>query len=184
MGFSLWRAMVNLPNPAPFDSNGNRPVPRHGIRIALHLSLLAACACWLVTLISDKQWHEHHPGAGASGGPVPLWSSFLWVALPFVLCVLSVLLLSSRSESLIAAGAGIAAGISPFSLLFSVSALLGAPFFSFFPVPYFIGMAISLLTLFGSSVWIMVSASRIAKVNWGVFLLAAGVTFTCLGICG
>jgi hypothetical protein len=174
---------VTLPKPAAFDSNGNRPVPRHGIQIALHLSLLAACACWLLTFISDKQWHEHHPGAGVSGIPVPLWISILWVALPFVLYVISVLLLSTRSEELIAAGAGIAAGISPFSLLLAVSVFLGATFFSFFPIPYFIAMAISLLALFGSSVWIIVSAFRIGKVNWGMFFLAAFLTFVCLAIC-
>jgi hypothetical protein len=175
--------MATLPDPASFDSNGNRPVPLHGIRIALHLSLAAACAWWLFTFISDKQWHEQHPGAGASGVPDTLWVSILRVALPFVLYVLSVLLLSNRSEELIAAGAGIAAGLSPFSLMFSVFAFLGSTFFSFYPEPYLLPMAISLLTLSASTVWIVVSGFRIGRVNWGIFLLAAGVTFICLAIC-
>jgi len=175
--------MATLPNPDSFDSNGNRPVRRYGIRIALHLSLAAACAFWLFTFISDKQWHAHHPGAGVSTVPDPLWISILGVALPLALYVLSVLLLSTRSEELIAAGAGIAAGISPFALVFSVTDSLGIMFFSFFPDPYFLPMAISLLTIFASSVWIVVSAFRIGKVNWGAFLVAAVVTFVCLAIC-
>jgi hypothetical protein len=183
ISFSLWRPMATLPNPASLDSNGNRPVPRHGIRIALHVSLLAACAFWLFTFISDKQWHERHLGAGASGVPDPLWISILLVALPVVLYLLSLLLLSTRTEELIAAGAGVAAGISPFSLMFSVTASLGNTFFSFFPDPYRFPMAISLLALFAGSIWIIVSAFRIGKVNWGAFLLAAGVTFFSLAIC-
>jgi hypothetical protein len=183
ISLSLGRAMAPLPNPDSLDSNGNRPVPRHGIRIALHLSLLAACAVWLLEFISDKQWREQHPGAGASSVPLPLWILIVSVALPFVLYLLSVSLLSTRSEELIAAGAGIAAGISPFSMIFSVLALLGSMFFSFYPEPYFLPLAISLLVLFGSGVWMIVSAFRIGKVNWGAFLLAAGVTFISLAIC-
>ncbi len=173
---------MTLPNPASFDSNGNLPVPLHGIRIAVGMALPAACAFWLFTFISDKQWHEHHPGTGASGIPNSLWISILWVLLPFVLYVLSVLLLATRSEESIAAGAGIAAGISPFSLIFSVFGFFGL-LFSFYPEPYLLEMAISLLVLFASSVWIIASAFRIGKVNWGMFLLAAGLTFVCLAIC-
>jgi len=94
-----------------------------------------------------------------------------------------VFLLSNRSEELIAAGAGIAVGISLFSLMFSVFAFLGSTFFSFYPEPYFLTMAISLLTLSASTVWIVVSGFRIGKVNWGIFILAAGVTFICMAIC-
>jgi len=94
-----------------------------------------------------------------------------------------VLLLSNRTEELIAAGAGIAAGLSPFSLMFLVLAFLGSTFFSFYPKPYLIPMAILLLTLSGSAVWIVVSGFRIGKVNWGIFLLAAGGTFICQSIC-
>jgi len=183
MSLGPGRAMAPLPNPDSFDANGNRPVPQHGIRIALHLSLLTACAVWLLEFISDKQWHEHHPGAGASSVPLPLWTLIVSVALPLVLYLLSVSLLSTRSEELIAAGAGIAAGISPFSLIFSVSAVLGSTFFSFYPEPHFLPLAISLLVLFGSGVWMIVSAFRIGKVNWGAFFLAAGVTFIGLAIC-
>jgi hypothetical protein len=86
------------------------------------------------------------------------------------------LLLSNRSEELIAAGGAIAFGLSPFSLMFSVFAFLGSTFFSFYPEPYFLPMAISLLTLSASTVWIVVSGFRIGKVNWGIFV-AAGVTF-------
>jgi hypothetical protein len=126
---------------------------------------------------------ERHLGAGAGGVPDPLWISVLLVALPFVLYLLSLLLLSTRTEELIAAGAGIAAGMSPFSLMFSVTASLGITFFSFSPDPYLLPMAISLLAVFAGSVWIIVSAFRIGKVNWGAFLLAAGVTFFSLAIC-
>jgi len=134
-------------------------------------------------LISDKQWHAHHPGAGVSTVPDPLWISILGVALPLALYVLSVWLLSTRSEELIAAGAGIAAGLSPSAMMFSVATFVGLMFLSFYPEPYFLPMAISLLTIFASSVWIVVSAFRIGKVNWGAFLVAAVVTFVCLAIC-
>ena len=85
--------------------------------------------------------------------------------------------LEGANGSFIAAGAGIAAAISPFSLMFSVTASLGITFFSFSPDPYLLPMAISLLALFAGSVWIIVSAFRIGKVNWGAFLLAGGITF-------
>ena len=182
MSRGLWRAMAPPPNPDSFDSDGNRAVPRHKIRIALHLSLLSASAVWVLELIADKQWHEHHPGMGASSVPVPLWISIVVVAFPVVLYLLCVSLLSSRSEELIAAGAGIAAGISPFSLIFPVATFLGMSL-SFFPDPYTLPVAISLLVLFCSGVWMAVAAFRIGKVNWGAFLLAAVVTFIGLAIC-
>lgn len=180
---ALKRAMATPPNPDSFDSNGNRPVPRHGIQIALHLSLLAACAYWLFTFISDKQWHEHHPGAGASSVPAPLSILVLLVALSFVFYVLSLLLLSARSEELIAAGAGIAAAMSSFGLMFSVTASLGMMFLSFYPDPYFLPLAISLLVLFAGSAGTIVAAFRIAKVSWGTFLLASAITVIGLAVC-
>ena len=171
---------MKSPNPDSFDSDGNRPVRLHGIRIALHLVLATACVYLLLAFISDKQWHQRHPGSGASQVPVSPSTVVLTIAFPLVTYLMCVLLLSARSEEAIAAGAGVAMGLSPFLLFFSIMTLVGLMFFSFYPEPYFVPMAISLVTLIASSVWIFVSAIRIGKTNWFFSLLAAAATFVCI----
>jgi hypothetical protein len=170
-----------LANPTSPTAEQDRPVPLHGIRIALCVALLAGCAYWLLAFISDKQWHALHPGAMPSGVPDPL--AILWFALPLLLYAVSGLLLSTRSEDLIIAGAGMAAGLAPPAALLAVATLLGSMFFSFYPEPYFLPMAISLVALFAGSAWTLVSAFRMGKANWGVFLPAGGGTFICVAIC-
>lgn len=162
-------------NSDSWDSDGNRLVPLHGIRIALGLAFLAAGAFLLFTFIGDRQWHEHHPGAGASGFPDPLWMSILWILLPVAPFVLSGLLLSTRSEESKAGGAGVAAGLFACLLIFAIAALLSL-FLGFFPDPYALPKAIAILTFLACSVWTIVSAFRIGKVSWGAFFLAFGVT--------
>jgi hypothetical protein len=182
-GRTHMRTMATSPSPDSFDRDGNRYVPKHGIRIALHVSLVATCAYWLFAFISDKQWLEHNPGPGAGSVPIPLWISIVGIALPFGLYLLSVLLLSTRSEELIAGGAGVAAGMSPFGLTFSVAAFLGMGMrFALSPTPFFLPMATAVLVVFIGSAWIAVSALRIAKVSWGAFLAGAGVSFFGLAI--
>jgi len=109
--------MMTRLNSASLESDRNRRVPLHGIRIAMGLAFLAAGAFSWFTSIGDRQWHEHHPGTGASGFPDPLCMSIRWIALPLVPFVLSGILLSIRSRESIAAGAGVAASLFACGLL-------------------------------------------------------------------
>jgi hypothetical protein len=170
--------MVTHPNSASVESEGNRPVPLHGVRIAMAPALLAAGAFYRFTIIPDKQWLENHPGSGV---PSPPWISVLWVALPLVLYVLSWLLLSARSEESIAAGAGVAAGLFTCGLVFAITVLAGFLLgFGLSPDPYAFQNTISILTFLACSLWIIVSGFRIGKVDWGIFLLAASSTLICV----
>jgi hypothetical protein len=72
-----------------WDRDGNLIVPRYGIRTALGLAFLAACAFWLFSYLGDQKWHQEHPGTGASGFSDPLWVFLLWTALPLVPFLLS-----------------------------------------------------------------------------------------------
>jgi hypothetical protein len=139
------------------------------------LAFLAAGAYFLFTFAGNRQWHEQHPGAGASGFPVPLWLTILWIGLPLAPFVLSTLLLSARSEESKAGGAGVAAGLFACGLLFAMAALV-APLLSFFPDPYVLAQSTAVLTFLACSVWIIVSAFRIGKVSWGLFFLGFGAT--------
>jgi hypothetical protein len=154
-----------------WDSDGNRLVSLYGIRIAMGLALLAAIAFLLLEFIGDRQWHEQHPGTGASGVPDPAWMSILWFALPFAPLVLSGLLLSTRSKKSKASGAGVAAGLFACGLLFAIAALLGL-FLTFSPNPYFRTMAIANLTFLACTVWTIVSAFRVGTASWALFFLS------------
>jgi hypothetical protein len=166
-------------NPVLFDSDGNLIVPRYGIRIVLGLALLAYAAFWMISFLEDKQWHVHHPGTGASGVPDPLWMVILWGALSLVPFILSQLLLTTRCEESVAAGAGVAAALCVSSLMFSLAMAAGFVFWG--PEYYAIPTAITVLTLIGCSVWVIVSAFRIgAKAGWIVFFLAGGATLFCM----
>jgi hypothetical protein len=171
--------MITHLNSDSWDSDGNLLVPLHGIRIAMGLALVAAGAFSLFTFIGDKEWHKHHPGAGASGFVDPLWMSILWIALPLVPFVLSGLLLSTRSEQSKAAGAGVATGLFASTFILAIAALLSL-FFRFYPDPYFWQNMVAILTFIACSVWIIVAAFRIGKVSWGVFFLSAGATLVCM----
>ena len=167
-------------NSNSIDSEGNLLVPLHGIRIAMALVLLPAGAYWLFGFLGDREWHEHHPGTGASGVPDPLWMVILWVALLFVPFSISGLLLSRRSEEYKTVGAGLAAGLFACGLVFAILAFL-SEFLQFFPDPYFWENLIAILTFFVCSAWIVISAFRIAaKAGWGLFLLAGAATLVCL----
>jgi hypothetical protein len=144
------------------------------------LAFLAASAFWLFPFIGDRQWHKDHPGAGASGVPDPLWLLLLWIALPLVPYLLSGLLLSTRGEESKAGGAGVAAGLFAWGFIFAIVAFVSL-FFRFSPDPYGLQNTIAVVTFFACSFWIIVSAIRIGKgPNWGVFLLSAVATLTCM----
>ena len=155
-------------------------VPLHGIRIAMGLSLLAAAGFLCFAYLGDKQWHEQNPGSGAGDFVTPLWMWILRIALPLVPFFLSVLLLSTRSENSKAAGAGIAVALFSSGLLFAIAALFSLIFMQFFAVPYILQELIASFTFLACSIWILVSAFRIGKASWGIFLLTLAATLICL----
>ncbi len=162
-------------NSDSWDSDGNLLVPRHGIRIAMGLALVAAGAYWLFTFISEREMRTQNP-LQPSPFPESFWVTILWVALPLVPFIVSVALLSTRSQEGIAAGAGIGAGLFLCSLLFSIAALLGFVL-TFGPIPYALPLAVSNLIFSLCSVWITVAAFRIAyKAGWGLFFLTVAAT--------
>ena len=162
-------------NPDLWDSDGNLLVPWHGIRIAMSLALAAAGAYWLFTFISDREMRTLNPRQ-PSEFPDAFWVTILWVALPLVPFMVSAALLSTRSQAGIAAGAGIGAALFLCSLLFSIAALLRFVL-TFGPIPYALPLAVSNLIFSGCSVWITVSAFRIAyKAGWGMFFLTLAST--------
>lgn len=170
--------MATRLNSNSWDSEGNILVRIHGIRVALGLAFVAACAFSWFASLGDKQWRENHPGSG-SGFVNPLWISVLRVALLVVPFIVSWLLLSIRSEQSRAAGAGVAAGLFASGPFLAIAAFLSL-FLSFGPEPYFLEEAISALAFLGCSVWIVVSAFRIGKVSWETFLLTLAATAICV----
>ena len=180
--FSTFSAasMMRPPNTSPsWDSEGNLIVPRYGIRIVMALALVATGFFCLFTFLGDKQWRQHHPGAlPTRTGPIGVIA--LWIALPLLPLIFSMLLLSRRSEESKAAGAGVAAGLFACGSLAAILAIF-AQFFSFFPEPYATENLIAILVFVVCAVWIVISAFRIAaQAGWGVFFLAGGATLVCM----
>jgi hypothetical protein len=166
--------ITNLKTDA-WDSEGNLVVPLRGIRIALSLAFADACAFFWFGYLGDKQWHQRHPGTGASGVVDPPWMAILWIAIPAVPFLLSMSLLSTRSEHSKAAGAGVAAGLISAAFIFGIAALLSV-FFSFFPDPYGWPQVIAVLMFLVCCVWILISAGLIGKGSWGAFFFALAAT--------
>jgi len=165
-----------------YDAGGNLIMPRHGIRLALVLAWASAAIFFWLAVLESRQWHQEHPGSGASSVPDPLWMVLLWIALPAVPLVLSEILLSLTSEEWIAAGAGIAAALTAGSFVYALVALLFVFFMNFFPNPYFKQQFLAVVVFLACSVWIVISAGRIAaKVRSGVFFVAGAVTLIGLG---
>lgn len=172
------------PNAYPWDRDGNLIVPRYGIRIAMALALLAAGTFQLFTFLGSVQWHRQHPGA-MSTRPEPPWMLMLWIALPLVPFIISALLLSRRSEESKAAGAGLVAALFTCGFFFALIAFVSE--FVGFGAPdlYLCEILIAILVFFASSVWILVSAFRIAaKAGWGMFFLSAVPTLICMAAVG
>lgn len=84
--------------------------------------------------------------------------------------------LSRRSEESKATGAGIAAALFACGFFFAIVAFF-AEFLAFSPDPYAIENFVAILVFVASSIWIIVSAFKIAaKASWGLFLLAGCAT--------
>ena len=168
------------PNTYPWDRDGNLIVSRYGIRVAMALALLAAGTFCIFASLEDRQWRKDHP-VTANSFSDPLWMVILWIALPLVPFIISALLLSRRSEESKAAGAGVAAALFAWGLVAAIAMFLGA-FIRFGPAPYIGQQLIADLVFFVCSVWILVSAFRIAaKASWNMFfLLSAAPTLICM----
>lgn len=167
------------PNTYPWDRDGNPIVSRYGIRVAMALALLDAGTFCIFASLEDRQWRKDHP-VTAYGFSDPLWMVILWIALPLVPFILSAVLLSRRSEVPKAAGAGVAAGVFACGLAAAIAVFLGS-FLRFGPAPYVGQELIASLVFFVCSVWIVVSAFRIAaKAGWGMFFLSATATLICM----
>ena len=170
---------MTQPNPNPWDRDGNLIVPRYGIRIAMALAFLAASTFCIFASLEDRRWRKDHP-LTANGFSDPLWMVILWIALPLVPYILSALLLSGRSEESKAAGAGVVAALFAWGLVAAITMFLGASL-RFGPAPYIGQELIANLVFFVCSVWILVSAFRIAaKGGWGMFFLSATATLICM----
>src|SRR5215469_8293084 len=163
-------------NTYPWDRDGNLIVPRYGIRIAMALALLTAGAFQWFTFLGNGWWHKHNPEATPTR-PEPLWMFVLWLTFPLVPFMISMLLLSRRSEETKAAGAGLAAALFTCGFAFAVAVFL-AEFVGFpAPDPYVLENLVVTLVFIFCSAWIIVSAFRIAaKASWGVFFLSAAAT--------
>ena len=161
-----------------WDGEGNLLVPLYGIRIALGLSFLAACVFCVLAYLGDKQWHDLNPGNSGSF-VTPPWIWGLRIALVLVPFVLSVLLLSTRSEHSKAAGAGVAFALFSAGMLFGLAGFL-CLFLGIAPGPYVLPDLAAILAFVASSLWIVISAIRIGKVSLGLFFLALVIAAVCL----
>jgi len=107
--------------------------------------------------------------------PEPLWITILRIALPLVPFIFSASL-SRRSEESKDAGSGVASPLFACGLFFAIAAFF-AGFLAFSPDPYAIENFVAIVVFVACSIWIIVSAFRIAaKASWGLFLLAGCAT--------
>jgi hypothetical protein len=147
------------------------------------LALVATGSFYVFTFLGDKHWRQHHP----ESLPIrtdPIGVIALWIALPLLPLIFSMLLLSRHSEESKAAGSGVAAGLFTCGSLAAILAFL-AQFFSFFPDPYALENLIAILVFVVCAVWIVISAFRIAaQAGWGVFFLAGAATLVCMIVGG
>jgi len=144
-----------------WDTEGNLLVPLRGIRIALGLSFLAAGVFCVFTYLGEKKWHDLNPGNSGSFVP-PTWIWGLRAVLVLVPFVVSLLLLSTRSEHSKAAGAGVAFALFSAGSLLGLAGLL-AVFLGIFPRTYGLPDVAAILSFVACSLWIMVSALRLEK---------------------
>jgi hypothetical protein len=148
------------------------------------VALLAAGAFQLFTFLGDRQWDRSNPGALPTR-PEPLWMLLLWIAVPLTPYILSALLLSRRSEESKAAGAGCAGALFACGFVFAIG-VFAFEFVGFHPPnPYVLEILILVVVFVVCSVWITVSAFRIAsKASWGVFFLSGAATLVLMAAAG
>jgi hypothetical protein len=120
----------------------------------------------------DEQWHQQHPGSGASGALDPPWIVILWAVLPLVPYLLSWFLLSTPKVLYVGAGAGVAGGLFLFILMLSPAMLLGSLVaFGMSTAPSGGEGAISLLGLIAASIWVAKTAKGMKDLHRTAFLM-------------
>lgn len=167
-------------NSESWDSGGNLIVPRHGIRTAMFFALFPTGIFCYLTFLGYQQQLKDHPYE-ATRFHDPLWMVILWSALPLVPFIVSMVLLSGRSQESKGAGAGVAAVLFAWGIFWSVLLFFAEFYFRLAAEPYIWQELVAILVFFPCSVWILISAFRIAsKAGWGVFFLAAAATMVCM----
>jgi hypothetical protein len=141
---------------------------------------VAACTFWLLFFTSSAVQHDRKNGSGTASEP--LWALLLVLAFVLIPYVLSFVLVSTRTDKSIAAGAGVAAGFfsiivlfSPYTLL-AMFVILGLSSWDHAPDRGLLAAGVVLLAYLAINVWIIWSAFRIAKIRWNAFLIAACAT--------
>ncbi len=138
------------------------------------LAFAAASTAMYFIQAAGKQVDRLHPDS-IKGIPDPTWISMLWIAVPLAPFLLSLVFLSTRSAALVAAGAGLAAGLFAMFLLFARPMGMGLfLFFGLSRAPYFFQTAISVLVLLVISPWAIIAAIWTGKANWIAWSAAAG----------
>jgi hypothetical protein len=180
----LTRTTVPHANPASVAPRRNPAELLSQLRLALAMAGMAAGALAYILLdtrSSDEQWHQEHPGSGASGALDPSWIVILWAVLPLVPYILSWFLLSARKVLYVAAGAGVAGGLFLFILMLSPAMCMGLLLgFGMSRTPGFGGAAISLLGLIATSIWVAKSAKAMKDLHRTAFLIGLFATVLCM----
>lgn len=142
----------------------------------MFLSFVMACAFWFLFRMSAAVQHDRTKGAE------PTRALLLTAAFVMIPYVVSFALFSVRRHESIAAGAGVAAVffgitvlVSPY-LLLVMFMVVGLSASDHGPDGMLLAAGIVLLAFLGTSVWIVWSALRIARIRWRAFLIAACAT--------
>jgi len=172
--------MVTRANPASVVARQSPAALLPQLRLALAMAGMAGGALGYILLDSrswDEQWHQQHPGSGASGALDPSWIVILWAVLPLVPYILSWFLLSMPKVLYIGAGAGVAGGLFLFILMLSPAMLLGSLVaFGMSSAPSGGEGAISLLGLIAASIWVAKTAKGMKDLHRTAFLIGLFAT--------
>jgi len=148
------------------------------LRIALVGAFLASCGFFFFFSTSAAVQHDRVNGPA----PVPAWIVLLGFGFYLAPYIISWFLLSTREQTSIASGAGVACGFFGAFLIVSPYALV--------VMWLFVGLSandrgadhgllaagLTLLVFMVISLWIVWQAFRIGKIQWNTFGIAAGVT--------
>ena len=148
------------------------------LRIALVSACLTICVFFFFFFASAAFRHDHATGHLS----LPAWIWLLGVGFYFAPCILSWLLLSTREQTSIATGAGVACAffggfllISPYVLMM-MFLFVGMSAWNGPPDPGLMAAGLTLLVFLAISLSIVWSAFKIGKTHWNAFGVAIGAT--------